>query len=64
MRFAEVMKKSRLKTYVVKLKIKQTAYTNLIDTTIMARNPEMARRILRKQYGDKTVIVGQPRELR
>jgi hypothetical protein len=29
----------------------------------MARNPEQARRIVRQQYGDANVLVGQPREL-
>lgn len=53
-----------LKTYVVKLRIKQVGYKNIIDTTVMARNPEMARRLIRQQYGDSNVIVGQPRELR
>lgn len=64
MRLSEVVKKSRLRTYVVKLRLKQPGYTNLIDTTVMARNPEMARRILRRQYGDKHVVVGQPKELK
>lgn len=64
MRLGEIAKKPRMRTYAVKLKLKQAGYTNLIDTTIMARNPEMARRILRQQYGDQQIIVGQPRELK
>lgn len=64
MRLGEIAKKPRMRTYAVKLKLKQVGYTNLIDTTIMARNPEMARRILRQQYGDQQIIVGQPRELK
>jgi len=64
LRSSEIIKKSRLRTYAVKLRLKQPGYTSLIDTTIMARNPEMARRILRQQYGDMHVIVGQPRELK
>lgn len=64
MRYADILKKSKLKTYIAKIKLKQPGYTNMIDTTVMARNPEMARRLLRKQYGDKNIIVGQPRELK
>lgn len=63
MRAAEITIK-KLKTYAVKLKLKQTGYNNIVDTTVMARNPEMARRLLRQQYGDKHVVVGQPKELR
>ena len=52
-----------LKTYAVKLHLRQRGYTNIIDTQVQARNPEMARRILRTQY-NPNVIVGQPREIR
>jgi hypothetical protein len=58
MRATEIL---RLKTYAVKLRLPQQGYTNIIDTTVQARNPEMARRILRQQYGDRSVVVGQPR---
>lgn len=61
MRATEIL---RLKTYAVKLRLPQQGYTNIIDTTVQARNPEMARRILRQQYGDSKVIVGQPRLLK
>lgn len=57
-------RRSLLKTYAVRLQLKQVGYRNIIDTTVQARNPEMARRLLRQQYGDRTVIVGQPRELK
>lgn len=52
-----------MKTYVVKLRLKQRGYTQFMDTTVLARNPEQARRIIRQQYDDRNVIVGQPREL-
>ena len=61
---ADEFTQRKLKTYAVKLKLKQPGYTNMVDTTVMARNPEMARRLLRQQYGDKHVVVGQPKELR
>jgi len=57
-------KKNPIKTYLVKVKIRQPGYTNIIDTTVQARNPEMARRLVRVQYNSRDVIVGQPRELR
>jgi hypothetical protein len=53
-----------LKTYTVKLKLKQPGYTNIVDTQVQARTPEMARRILSAQYNNRNVVVGQPRELR
>ena len=53
-----------LKTYIVKVKLKQPGYTNLIDTTVQARTPEMARRILRSQYNNPNVVVGQPKEIK
>ena len=53
-----------LRTYVVRLRLKRVGYNNIFDTTIQARNQEQARRLLRQQYGDQSVIVGQPRELR
>lgn len=54
---------ARMKVYVVKLRLKQRGYTQFMDTTVMARSPEQARRIIRQQYDDRNVIVGQPREL-
>ena len=54
---------ARLKTYVVRLKLQQKGYTQQMDTTVLARNPEQARRIVRQQYNNRNVIVGQPREL-
>ena len=65
MRYNEIKPvKTKMKTYVVKIKLQQTGYTNIVDTTVMARTPEMARRILRQQYNNKHVVVGQPRELK
>jgi hypothetical protein len=63
MRASEITKK-QLKTFVVKIKLRQTSGTTTVDTTIMARNPEQARQLLRKQYGDRSIVVGQPRELK
>jgi 5'(3')-deoxyribonucleotidase len=57
-------KAQALRTYTAKVQLKQPGYKNIIDTTVQARNPEMARRLIRQQYGDRNVIVGQPRELK
>jgi hypothetical protein len=57
-------KSKALKTFVVKVKLNQLGYSNLIDTTVQARNAEMARRIIRAQYNNNKVIVGQPREIK
>jgi hypothetical protein len=57
-------KGTALRTYAVKVQLKNTNYKNIIDTTIQARNAEMARRLIRQQYGDRNVVVGQPRELK
>jgi len=54
----------RLKTYVVRVRLKQKGYDQHIDTTVQARSPEMVRRITRATYDNRNVIVGQPRELR
>ena len=53
-----------LRTYAIKVQLKNTSYKNIIATTILARTAEMARRLIRQQYGDRNVIVGQPRELK
>jgi len=59
-----VVKKSNLKTYAARVKLKQTGYTNIVDATVMARNPEMARRLLHQLYGGNSSVVGQPREIK
>lgn len=46
----------KLKVFQAKIKLKQTGYSTLIDVTVNARNPEMARRLLRQLYGDKSMI--------
>jgi hypothetical protein len=65
MRASDFTKKSplKLKTYQVRLRLPGAGYQQQMDTTVQARNPEMARRMLRTQYNNPNVIVGQPREL-
>lgn len=65
MRFHEFIKKKKLRTFTAKVKLPQLGGSSIIvDTTVMARNQQMARQLLRKQYGGSRVIVGQPRELK
>ena len=63
MRASEFILK-KLKTYAVKVKLPQLGYTNIVDTTVQARNQEMARRLIRAQYGNRVVLIGQPRLLK
>lgn len=56
--------KHRLKTYSARIRLQQTGYQNIIDATIQARNPEMARRMLRQLYGGRANLIGQPKEIK
>lgn len=65
MRINEIAQPARkLKTYVVKLKLKSIGYTQILDTTVMAVNPQMARKIIANQYNSTHVMIGQPREIK
>jgi hypothetical protein len=65
MRLAEItLPKTKLKTYVVKLKLKSIGYTQILDTTIQAVSPQMARKIIANQYDSTHVMIGQPREIK
>jgi hypothetical protein len=50
-----------LNTYTVRIRLPQQGYKVHMDTTVQARTPEMARRMIRAQYGDRAVLVSQPR---
>lgn len=52
-----------LKTFAVRLQLKQQGYSQQFDTTVQARTANQARSILRAQYNNHNVVVGQPREL-
>lgn len=60
MRYREI-KNSKLKNYLVKLQFKSLGYTQQINTMVQASSPEMARRLLKQQYQNSNVLVGQPR---
>lgn len=56
---------ARLKTYAIIVKLPNPGgSTQLITTTVMAVNPEMARKLIRVQYNNPKVILGQPREIK
>ena len=59
MRIKEIAR--NLNTYLVRIRLPQQGHKIHMDTTVQARTPEMARRMIRAQYGDRTVLVSQPR---
>jgi hypothetical protein len=63
MRLYEIAQ-TKMKTYFVKLKLKSIGYTQIIDTTVQAINPQMARKIIANQYDSTHVLIGQPREIK
>lgn len=65
MRLSEIaLPKTKMKTYVVRLKFKSLGYTQILDTTVQATNPQMARKIISNQYDSTHVMIGQPREIK
>jgi hypothetical protein len=59
MRASDIIK--NLNTYAVRIRLPQQGYKVMMDTTVQARTPEMARRMIRAQYGSQTALVSQPR---
>lgn len=53
-----------LKNFAVRLRLKQQGYVQQIDTTIQARTANQARQIIRAQYNNNNVLVGQPKEIK
>jgi len=47
---------SGLKTFKATVKLPQKGHSTLIDTQVVARNYEMARRLLIAQYGQGSVV--------
>jgi len=70
MRLCEIAKPQkqrgrRVRTYLIKVKIKGKGYTNIVKTTVTAVNPQMARKLARLQYNNNpNVLVGTPKEIR
>ena len=58
-------KKSKIKSYSVKIKIPGLGgYVNITDTIVMAVNPQMARKLVQVQYNVPHAMIGQPREVK
>ena len=55
---------NQLRTYLVRLRLRQKGYSQYVNTMIQARNPDQARKILRAQYDSRNVVIGSPKELR
>ena len=66
MRAKEITKQgSRVKQYLIKVKIRSPGVTNIVDTVVYAVNPQWARKLARAQYSNnKNVLVGQPKEIK
>jgi hypothetical protein len=63
MRLSEI-KSNILRTYALRVRLPQQGYTNIIDLTVQARTPEMARRLVKNLYGPSHKILSQPREIK
>jgi len=59
-----VLTNTGLKTFAVRLQLKQQGYSQQVDTTVQARTANQARQIIRAQYNNHNVVVGQPREIK
>lgn len=65
MRLSEIaLPKTKMKTYLVRLKLKSVGYTQILDTTVQAVSPQMARKLIANQYDSTHVLIGQPREIK
>ena len=54
MRYSELSQ--GLKTFKATVKLPQHGYSTLIDTQVVARNYELARRLLVAQYGKGSIV--------
>ena len=56
--------KKPLDTFLLRIRLPQVGgYTRIMEVSLQARNHEMARRVVRAQYGDRAVIVGNPKKI-
>lgn len=51
------------KFYKVKVKVKAAGFTQIVDTTVTAKSPYMARRLAREQFGAQAIL-GDVKEIR
>jgi hypothetical protein len=52
-----------MKLFKVRVKVKQVGYTQMIDTTITAPDANLARRLVKDQFGH-TALVGNVQEVK
>ena len=62
MKASEFLPKN-MKLFRVRVKIKQVGHTQMIDTTITAPNANLARRLVKDQFGH-TALVGNVQEVK
>lgn len=55
MKSSEFLPKN-LKLFKVRVKVKQVGYTQMIDTTIVAPNANMARQLVKDQFGPGAMV--------
>lgn len=64
MKIRDILLKVRpARLFRVRIKISQPGYTQQIYTTVTAQNAEMARKLVRLQYG-KNSLIGEPKEIK
>jgi hypothetical protein len=61
MNIAEIT--NQYKFFGARVRVKQSAYSQIIDTTVTAKTQEMARRLLKAQYG-KDALISNVREIK
>jgi hypothetical protein len=61
MKFADITHPYKL--FSARIKVKQPGYYEILDTTITAKDRDMARRLLKAQYG-KTASIASIHEIR
>lgn len=58
-------KKTKLKSYTVRVKIPGPNGTSTnTNTIVIATNPQMARKLVQVQYNVPHIMIGQPREVK
>jgi hypothetical protein len=62
MKINEVTSGQGQKLFRARVKLQQTGYKQLVDTTVVAKNMQMAIKLLKAQYG-KDSVVGIPKQI-
>lgn len=67
MRLKEIAqpKKSKLKTYEIRIRVPGLSGTSTnTKTIVVALNPQMARKVVQAQYNVPNIMIGQPKEIK